>query len=353
MKKIILLLILLIPFKINAISAASYIVTDASSGRIITGKNYNDKKLIASITKIMTAIVALENDNIEREVTVSDNVLKAYGSAIYIEVGEKLKLKDLLYGLMLRSGNDAALEIANNVAGSLDNFVKLMNDKAEYLGMKNTTFVNPSGLEEQDNTANYSTSYDMAILMRYALNNTTFKEIIGTKSYQAKSSYKTYTWANKNRLLNEYKYCIGGKTGYTKKAKRTLVTAASKDNKTLIIVTINDPNDFDDHKKLYETYFDKYNLVKVLDKKLFNLQDDKYDGKLYIKEDYEMLVTNKEEDYINIEYILDKEEKDHKVGDAVIKINDKKIGKLPIYLKKEDNHKNLWQKIVDYIIFWQ
>ena len=351
MKKIILFLILLIPFNIHAISSSSYIVMDGSSGRIISGKNYNDKRLIASITKIMTCIIAIENGNLEQEVKVSNEVLKAYGSAIYIEVGEKISLRDLLYGLMLRSGNDAAIEIAINVSGTVDNFVNLMNEKANAIGMNNTIFVNPSGLEEK-NGANYSTSYDMAILMKYALTNDLFKEIIGTKDYKVTTNYKTYLWHNKNRLLNEYKYLIGGKTGYTEKAKRTLVTAASKDNKVLIVVTLNDPNDFTDHKQLYENYFDKYELVKVLDKKTFNLDNSKYMGKLYIKDDYNILVTNKEEKLINIEYVMNDNVVDNIVGKAIIKISDKKVGETIIYLDDMDNNKSLWEKFLDFIIFW-
>ena len=353
MKKILIFFVLLIPIRINAISASSYIVMDASSGRIISGKNYNEKKLIASTTKIMTAILAIENTNLNNEVTISNDVLKSYGSAIYVEVGEKIKIIDLLYGLMLRSGNDAAIEIANNVSGSKDNFVKLMNSKAKEIGMNNTIFVNPSGLEEQNDEANYSTSYDMALLMRYALNNDIFKKIINTKNYQVKTNYKSYSWTNKNKLLNDYKYCIGGKTGFTKKAKRTLVTASTKDNKTLIIVTLNDPNDFIDHKTLYETYFDKYELVKVLDKNRFNLNDDSFDGKLYIKNDYELLVTKKEESNIKIDYYMDKEIHNDKVGIAKIKINEKVVGELPIYIKKKEDNKNLWNKIKDFIIFWK
>src|SRR5574344_1562362 len=230
----------------------------------------------------MTCIIALEDGNIDNQVIVDNDVLKAYGSAIYIEKGEQLKLIDLLYGLMLRSGNDAALEIANNVAGSMENFVNLMNSKAKDLGMNDTFFINDNGLEEKSGE-NYSTSYDMAILMRYALNNNVFKKIIGTKQYKIKTNYKTYEWTNKNRLLKEYKYTIGGKTGFTEKARRTLVTAALKDNKKLIVVTLNDSNDFLDHQNLYEEYFKNYELYKIVDKNNFKIKDFALDGKPYIE----------------------------------------------------------------------
>ena len=351
MKKLVLFLILLIPIKVMGISASSYAVMDASSGRILAGSNINDKKLIASTTKIMTAIIALENGDINKEVVVDNDVLKAYGSAVYIEIGEKIKLIDLLYGLLLRSGNDAAIEIANNVAGSMDNFVQLMNNKAIDLGMKNTNFVNDNGLEEKTGE-NISTSYDMALLMRYALGNDTFKKIIGTKEYVVKTNYKTYEWHNKDRLLTEYKYTIGGKTGYTEKAKRTLVTAAKKDNKTLIVITLNDSNDFDDHKYLYETCFSKYNLIKLLDKNNLKIPD--YNQKGYIDNDYNILLTPEEEKNIKINYEIKKDIVDDNIGKASITLNNKVIDEIPIYNSKRINNSEPWyQKLWDFLIFWK
>ena len=148
MKKVLFLIMTLLPFYVKAISASSYIVMDMDSGRILEGENINKKSLIASTTKILTAITAIEYGNLEDIVRVNQDILKAYGSGIYIQVGEELVLDDLLYGLMLRSGNDAALAIASHVGGSKDNFVFLMNEMASNIGMKNSIFVNPSGLEE-------------------------------------------------------------------------------------------------------------------------------------------------------------------------------------------------------------
>ena len=360
MKKLLFLILLIIPIKVYALPS-SYIVMDYNSSRVLEGSIINEQKLIASTTKIMTCIIALENSDITKEITVSNDVLKAYGSAIYIEPQEKLTLEDLLYGLMLRSGNDAAIEIANNVSNNMDEFVNLMNNKAKEIGMNNTIFINNHGLEDNNGNGNLSTPYDMALLMRYALNNNKFKEIINTKRKVVKSSYKTYEWYNKNRLLNEYKYTIGGKTGFTKKAKRTLVTAASKDNKTLIIVTLNDPNDFIDHKNLYEQNFKKYNLVTILNKDLFNLRDIKYNGKVYIKDDFKMLLKKDEEDKVSIDYEMNGSgnyNDEDIIGIAHIKLNNKEINKVNIYLDTNNNknvkkEKNWFFKLIDFIIFWR
>ena len=201
MKKLLILVFVLIPWRVYAIGASSYIVMDASSNRVLEGSNIKEERLIASTTKIMTAIVAIENKSLDEKVVVSKDVLKAYGSNIYIEVGEELTLKDLLYGLMLRSGNDAAIEIARIVAGNMDNMAKLMNEKAKALNMTNTLFINASGLENEEGLGNKSTAYDMALLMSYALKNKVFTEIIGTENYKTQSSYKSYVWHNKNNLL--------------------------------------------------------------------------------------------------------------------------------------------------------
>ena len=361
LKKYLLLLLIIIPFKVNAISASSYIVMDYNSNRILEGSNINDKRLIASTTKIMTCIIALENSDIKQEVEISSDVLKSYGSGIYVEVGEKITLEDLLYGLMLRSGNDAAIEIARVVSNSMDEFVKIMNDKAQELKMNDTLFVNSSGLEDNQGNGNKSSAYDMALLMSYALKNDKFKEIISTKQKIVKTNYKTYDWYNKNDLLFNYKYCIGGKTGYTKKAKRTLVSASTKDGKTIIIVTLNDPNDFNDHKNLYEKNFKKYNLVTILNKDLFNIKDVKYNGKVYIKEDFKMLLTKEEEDIVSIDYEMRKNgnyNDEDIIGIAYIKLNNEEINKVDIYLDTNNNknikkEKNWFLKLIDFIIFWR
>lgn len=355
MKKILcFLVLLLVPVKVFAISASSYIAYDLDNDIVYYEKNVDDKRLIASITKILTAIVTIENVDINKNVLVGEEVLKAYGSAVYIEVGEKLTIKDLLYGLMLRSGNDAAIVLAKNVAGSNDNFVKLMNKLATDIGMKNSYFINPHGLEDNDGNGNISTAKDMALLTRYAMKNKVFREIFGTKKYTAKTNYKTYSWTNKNKLLLSEDYITGGKTGFTKKAHRTLVTTGSRNNINVVIVTLNDGNDFLDHKNMYEEIFRKYKSVKVLDKDKIRIKGEKLykDNTLYINNEIYVSVLS-DKDKIEIDYNIyeNKKYRDNDVvGKVKIKLNDKVVRVEDVYVKvKEVKHKSWWVKLKEWL----
>lgn len=315
--------------------------------RVLVSKNMNKKMLIASTTKIMTAIVAIESGKTNKMIKVTEKVLESYGSAIYLSVGEKMKLEDMIYGLMMQSGNDAALMIADYLGGE-ELFVKKMNEKAKEIGMKNTTFSNPHGLDEK--TKNYSTAYDMALLMRYANSNLLFKKIVGCKKHTVKTDKKTYVWSNKNKLLYTYKYTTGGKTGYTQKAHRTLVTSASKKNINLIVVTLNDGNDFSNHKELYEYGFNNYSMEKVFDKDKMNLPN----KNIYALDDYFYPITEKEKELINVDYQIYEKTKyknNEEVGKAIIKLGNKVIHeeKLYISVKKKNNSKNLLSKMIDKI----
>lgn len=349
MKKIIFILLILFPLKVIGLSASSVTIMDMDTKRVLYGYNQNDVRLIASISKIMTSLVTINNSNIKDIVKIDESVLKSYGSGIYVEVGEKMKLEDLLYGLMLRSGNDAAIQIANYVGGSMDGFVQLMNETANSLGMKKTKFINSSGLENEDGIGNMSTSYDMAILMSEAMKNETFKTIVGTKERLVKTNYKTYLWHNKNKLLKTYEYCTGGKTGFTEKARRTLVTTASKDNMNLVVVTLNDPNDFKDHNDLYEKYFKKYKSFKVLDK------NEKFENSnYYIKDNKYLTLTNDEYKKIKKEVIIYEENVSDIVGYINIKLDNKVLLKEYIYQtskkQKTTEKKDLsfWKKIIQF-----
>ena len=329
MKKLLLFLILLIPIKVFGIdtSARSAILMDIDSNRILYEENINEKRSVASISKIMTAVLAIESGKLDEYVIIGDEIDKSYGSGIYIKKGEKIKLKDLVYGLMLRSGNDAANAIAYFVGK--EKFVEMMNKKAEEIGMKNTTFNNPSGLDEEE--GNYSTAYDMAILTSYAMKLIDFQEIVGTKNYYLKTNKNTYYWINKNKLLFTYNYTTGGKTGFTVKARRTLVTTASKDNLNLVVVTLNDGNDFKDHRDLFEYGFNNYTNIKLLNNGVLDIKTNELynDYKLEILNNFNYPISN--EDKVLINYKLYKEPIVGKTGYIDILLNNKVIHKEIIY----------------------
>lgn len=240
-------------------STDHFILMEETTGRVLLEENSHDQVPIASITKLMTAVVALQYGNLDDEVVVSEEAVQTNGSSIYLEVGEKITMEDLLYGLMLRSGNDAAKVIAEHVGGSEEGFIFLMNETAAYLGMTDSQFMNPHGLDEP---GHYSSAYDIAILMQYAMQHELFRKISQSESY--KPTNQTYAWKNKNKLLTEkYEYCTGGKTGFTNKAGRTLVTTAEKDQLKLITVTLDAPDDWNDHMTLYDWGFSEYELVQL------------------------------------------------------------------------------------------
>lgn len=334
MKKFFLLLtffLFCLPFTVSADTAKSTIVMDLDSGRILYEKNANQKRLIASITKIMTAIVAIEEGDLTEKITVGEEVLSMYGTNIYVEVGEKMKLRDLLYGLLLRSGNDASVVIAKAIAGSEEKFVNLMNKKAQEIGMKNTIFKNPHGLDEE--TENYSTAYDMALLSKYAYKNKTYRNIVSTDKYEVSTGKKTYLWYNRNKLLTTYEYCTGGKNGYTPRAGKTLVTTASKNGLNLTIVTLSDGDIYNNHIDLYEDFFSKYKRYKIIDKNNFRIDKEFVDEDVYLEDSfYYPLTSNEVNDIKTVVHFLDDSATDE-IGTIEIFLSNQKIGELPIYRK--------------------
>ena len=239
-----------------AISASSYILIDAGSGRVLLAHNETKELAIASTTKIMTALVALRSAKLTDVVTVKHEHLRE-GSSMYLAPGETLTMEALLYGLMLPSGNDAAECIADHCGPGTENFVRRMNDMAAALGMTHTAFANPSGLDE---AGHHSCAQDMARLMAYAMRDPAFVQIVSSKTATA----GTRTMANHNKLLGAVEGCIGGKTGYTGAAGRTLVTCAERNGMRLIAVTLHDGSDWADHTALYEYGFSTYCVERAL-----------------------------------------------------------------------------------------
>lgn len=239
------------------LSARSAILVDAASGRVLCEKNAGRKSLIASTTKIMTGLLVAEAGKLDEEYTIPPEAVGIEGSSLYLREGETLTREQLLYGLMLRSGNDAAVALALAVAGDVESFVARMNGRAAELGLTDTHFANPNGL---DDDGNYSTARDLAALTRTAMENETFAKVVGTKEYR----FGNRVLINHNKLLWRCEGAVGVKTGYTKKAGRLLVSAAERDGQRLIAVTIDAPSDWADHAALLDYGYSEYTRTVLL-----------------------------------------------------------------------------------------
>ena len=243
--------------------ARSAVVMEVASGRVLYEKNAHERLLTASIAKILTAITAIERMNLADYVLVDSCILEAIGSNIYLKLGDFVCLKDLLYGVMLESGNDASLMVAKSYSGNAADFIVQMNELVKKLKMNDSSFENPTGLDEK--TKNYSSAYDMCLLTSYAMQNRTFREIAGTKKYQfATADNRHYYLNHKHRLLHEDKEVIAGKTGYTKHAGRTLVTVFKRDGMEIVVCTFKAGNDWAIHRNLANWAFSEYSLKVIL-----------------------------------------------------------------------------------------
>lgn len=245
------------------LSARSAVLFCPDNGEVIFQKSAHDRMKIASTTKIMTTLLTLEEAEKDDKVLEFTLDMAAEGSSMYLQEGNKLRLSDLAVGMMLSSGNDGANAAAVTIGGSSEKFAEIMNKRAEEIGMNDTHFVTPSGLDDENH---YSTAYDMALLMGEAMKNPDFAEITKMKNGSVELIYpqgKILSYTNHNKLLSLYEYCIGGKTGFTKAAGRCFVTASEKDGVTLIAVTLNAPSDWDDHINLYNYGFSLLESVEI------------------------------------------------------------------------------------------
>lgn len=244
------------------ISARSAVVICAETGEVVYSKNMSESLSMASTTKIMTAILALEYGADDKYITVTEDMIAVEGTSMGLQDGDSVSLKTLVKGMLLKSGNDAANAVANIVGGDIPSFVKMMNEKAKDIGMYSTSFETPSGLDGENH---YSTAFDMAILGAYAIKNPEFRSICSAESmvvYYGLPPYRRLL-TNHNKLLSMYEGAFGIKTGFTKKSGRCLVSAVEKDGKTLVAVTLNAPDDWNDHVKMYDYAFEKVNSVKL------------------------------------------------------------------------------------------
>ena len=237
------------------VSAGGVMLMDARTHKVLYAKTAHEKLPMASTTKIMTAILAIEAGNLDALVTVPQEAYGVEGSSMYLRLGEQISMRDLLYGLMLVSGNDAAVAIAVHVGGSVECFAAFMNAKAASLGAHNTHFVTPNGLPDPDH---YTTAYDLALIACYAMQNETFREIVGTTYYQTTTGEIARTVKNKNKILWEYEGGNGVKTGYTMAAGKCLVFAAEREGMQLVGVVLNCPDMFPSAKRLLDYGFETY-----------------------------------------------------------------------------------------------
>ena len=243
--------------QVGAVSAEKAMVLDAATGRVLYEKNADDRSLIASTTKIMTALVVCRRCNVLDRVKIPAEAVGIEGSSMYLREGEVLTVQELLYGLMLRSGNDAAAALAIHCGGTIEGFAELMNDKARELGLKSTHFVNPHGLDAPDH---YSTARDLAVLAACAMEDPIFARTVGAKQVTVGERVLT----NHNKLLWQLDGCEGVKTGYTRAAGRILVSAASRQGRRLVCVTINAPDDWNDHRQLLEAGFRDFEVRELV-----------------------------------------------------------------------------------------
>jgi D-alanyl-D-alanine carboxypeptidase len=247
-----------------SLSAKSAVLIDASSKSVLCEKNARERMGMASTTKIMTALVAAEQGDLDQTVSVSPSAVGVEGSSIYLYAGERLTLRDLLCAMLLESANDAAAAIAIEIAGSVEGFCGMMNEKAAELGLCDTHFTNPHGLYDD---AHYTTAYDLAVITAAALENDTVREIVATKKMTLTPiEGNTRVLYNHNKMLSRYEGAIGVKTGFTKKTGRCLVSAAERDGLRLVAVTLNASDDWNDHTRLLDIGFENFCRVQIVKK---------------------------------------------------------------------------------------
>ncbi|MDM5247142.1 MULTISPECIES: serine hydrolase [unclassified Lysinibacillus] len=344
----IVVVMLMLPQTSLARGGSGYVVLDVDTGRVLLESNSDERLPIASLTKIWTALVAIENSDLQDEVVISPRAATAEGSSIYLQAGEKVTVETLLYGLMLRSGNDAATALAEHVGGSVEGFVKLMNERAVVAGLKDTVFMNPSGLHHDEHL---STARDTAEMLRVALQNKSFKKIASTVLYRANTE-NGMLWENKHRLIREgagvaikigderrqpvnaLKTAKGsayaGKTGFTKVAGRTLATAFQKDGQTCIVVTLNESDDWNVHRGLANKVWEDYSLETVVKKGKYNVNK-----KLAIRLEQPISLQLTKEEKANVRQVLHVSRKRQEAVLSIF-IGDERIYATPVTVESAD-----------------
>lgn len=286
-----------------SVSAASAVLINADTGTVVWEKNAYEQRAMASTTKIMTALLTAEAGDLDRKFTVDGYAINVEGTSMGLKKGDIVTRRALLYGMLLPSGNDAANAAAVSVSGSMPAFVELMNRKAAELGLENTHFANPSGLDAQ---GHYTTAYDLAMLAAKALENPVFAEICRCSDAQVEYGNPPYLrWlSNSNKLLWQYEGCIGVKTGFTDNARRCLVSAAERNGVRLICVTLNAPNDWDDHRKMLDYGFGQVKPTEIVLPDPVSVPvigGEQQDVTLVLKETVRLSLSEQESKSVNVE----------------------------------------------------
>ena len=349
---------------VNAIesSAKSMVAIETTSKRVLFEKNAHQRLPMASTTKIATALTVLSYcDDINKEVRVDDKAVGIEGTSMYLRKGEILTIKDLLYGMMLPSGNDASMALAIAVGGSKEKFVALMNKVAKSVGAVNTSFANPHGLDEENH---YTTAYDLSLITAKALQNDTFREIVTTKSIKVKGSAPdTYRYLrNKNKLLFNYEYCTGVKTGFTDDAKRCLVSSAKYNNMEVVCVVLNCGPMFEECRQILDESFKKYKLINLLEPYLQHREIEVKNGKkayvgTFSREGYSYPLTEDEFDKIYYNYQLPTSidapiEKESNIGKIEIYLDNHLLFSEKIFTMEEVKEDSIYQSIKDIVSKW-
>lgn len=344
--------VLLYPVQAEAVSANKAIVMDSATGRVLYEKRADEKSLIASTTKIMTALVVCEQCNVLDRVKIPKEAVGVEGSSMYLKEGEILTVQELLYGLMLHSGNDAAVALAIYCGGTVEGFAQLMNDKARMLDLTATHFVNPHGLDHPDH---YSTARDLAVLACYAMKNPIFTKTVSTKRITVGERYLT----NHNKLLWRVEGADGVKTGFTKAAGRILVSSAVRDGRRLVIVTIDDGNDWADHKALYEEGFSRYSVKTIVNRGdilgCFQVFGGNCDSvRVIAGADFAYALASDETPEILLSgkgFVYAPVVAGGEAGYAYICLNGKAVGKIPVHFEETvemqpEEKQSIWQRLL-------
>ncbi len=355
MRRCLLLFIIIVNmfcYSASAISAQSAVLIDACSGRILYEHNASEKLPMASTTKIMTGLLACESGKLDESVKVSAFASGTEGSSLWLKPGEKMTLSDLTYGLMLKSGNDAAVAIAEHLAGNTDAFAVLMNEKAKKSGAMNTSFENPHGL---DSEGHFTTAYDLSLIAREAMKNEEFAKIVATKTYSIPMQGEKWDRAlkNHNKLLWLYDGCTGVKTGFTKRCGRCLVSSAERNGQKLICVTLNAPDDWNDHSYLLDYGFNNYHAETPV-KKGVKVTDFTYDEKnnrcVSIVAENDFTLSLKDGDIVTTSIKLSKikvpSEKGAYAGEIEVLCNGEKVGSVKLVTDKDIKKLSIFERII-------